>query len=140
MIEGTASVRCHERVARTDIDTVALTHTLSPWSPWSRGLQIMARIKPYVLLQQRKKKKIPSHISVTIVILCSLIIVVMVFFLFSTYIHWTHRFVGILFVGFKTCYFDKLGSRGTGITIKNQNMLKGTGITIKNQNMLGIIN
>ncbi|GMQ09715.1 hypothetical protein CsSME_00052989 [Camellia sinensis var. sinensis] len=45
-LEGTASLRCHERVARTDIDTVALPHTLSPWSPWSRGLRIMARIKP----------------------------------------------------------------------------------------------
>ncbi|KAL7200311.1 hypothetical protein ACSBR1_032272 [Camellia fascicularis] len=51
----------------------------------------MARIKPQALLQQSKKKKGPSHIGATTVILYSLIIVVMVFFLFATYRHWIQR-------------------------------------------------
>ncbi|GMP42316.1 hypothetical protein CsSME_00012104 [Camellia sinensis var. sinensis] len=51
----------------------------------------MARIKPQALLQQSKKKKDPSRIGATAVILYSLIIVVMVFFLFSTYRHWTQQ-------------------------------------------------
>ncbi|XP_057474273.1 peptidyl-prolyl cis-trans isomerase CYP21-4-like [Actinidia eriantha] len=51
----------------------------------------MARIKPQALLQQSKKKKGPSRISVTTVVLYSLIVVVMGFFLFATYRHWAHR-------------------------------------------------
>ncbi|XP_052187871.1 peptidyl-prolyl cis-trans isomerase CYP21-4-like [Diospyros lotus] len=51
----------------------------------------MARIKPQALLQQSKKKKGPSRISVTAVALYSLILVVMVFFLFSTYRYWSRR-------------------------------------------------
>ena len=60
---------------------------------------IMARIKPQALLQQSKKKKGPSHISVNTVVLYSLIVVVMGFFLYATYRHWAHRFVGIFAVG-----------------------------------------
>ncbi|KAL7199078.1 hypothetical protein ACSBR2_021376 [Camellia fascicularis] len=51
----------------------------------------MARIKPQALLQQSKKKKGPSRISATTFILYSLIVVVMVFFLFTTYRHWSQR-------------------------------------------------
>ncbi|KAL7204924.1 hypothetical protein ACSBR2_017943 [Camellia fascicularis] len=51
----------------------------------------MARIKPQALLQQSKKKKGPSRIGATTVILYSLIIVVMVFFLFASYRHWIQR-------------------------------------------------
>ncbi|GMQ04236.1 hypothetical protein CsSME_00049724 [Camellia sinensis var. sinensis] len=50
----------------------------------------MAR-KPQALLQQSKKKKGPSRIGATTVILYSLIIVVMVFFLFASYRHWIQR-------------------------------------------------
>lgn len=50
----------------------------------------MARIKPQALLQQSKKKKGPSRISVTTVVLYSLVIA-MLFFVFATYRHWTQR-------------------------------------------------
>ncbi|KAG6704156.1 hypothetical protein I3842_07G122000 [Carya illinoinensis] len=51
----------------------------------------MARIKPQALLQQSKKKKGPTRISVTTIILCNLVVVLIVFFLFSTYRHWSQR-------------------------------------------------
>ncbi|KAG8389573.1 hypothetical protein BUALT_Bualt02G0243200 [Buddleja alternifolia] len=51
----------------------------------------MARIKPQALLQQSKKKKGPSRISVTTFTVYGLIVVVMAFFLFATYRHWTRR-------------------------------------------------
>lgn len=60
----------------------------------------MARIKPQALLQQSKKKKGPSRISVTAVIVYSLIAIVTVYFLFATYRHWSQRFVGIFNCGF----------------------------------------
>jgi ABC-type phosphate transport system permease subunit len=53
----------------------------------------MARIKPQALLQQSKKKKGPARISVTTIILCNLIVVLIVFFVFATYRHWSQRFV-----------------------------------------------
>ncbi|KAK4492644.1 hypothetical protein RD792_003462, partial [Penstemon davidsonii] len=56
----------------------------------------MARIKPQALLQQSKKKKGPSRMSVTTIAIYGLIIVAMVFFLFSTYRHWTRRFIHLL--------------------------------------------
>ncbi|XP_047334762.1 peptidyl-prolyl cis-trans isomerase CYP21-4-like [Impatiens glandulifera] len=51
----------------------------------------MARIKPQALLQQSKKKKSPSRVSIPTIIIYSLIVVVMVFFLYSTYRHWSQR-------------------------------------------------
>ncbi|XP_022959653.1 peptidyl-prolyl cis-trans isomerase CYP21-4-like [Cucurbita moschata] len=51
----------------------------------------MARIKPQTLLQQSKKKKGPSRISLTTIVTCSLIIALFVFFLHTTYRHWSHR-------------------------------------------------
>ncbi|XP_054809573.1 peptidyl-prolyl cis-trans isomerase CYP21-4 [Prosopis cineraria] len=51
----------------------------------------MARIKPQALLQQSKRKKGPSRISATTIIFYSLILVLVVFFLFSAYRHWSHR-------------------------------------------------
>ncbi|XP_021904541.1 peptidyl-prolyl cis-trans isomerase CYP21-3, mitochondrial [Carica papaya] len=51
----------------------------------------MARIKPQTLLQQSKKKKGPTRISATTIILCSLIIILTVSFLFVTYKHWSQR-------------------------------------------------
>ncbi|XP_050237928.1 peptidyl-prolyl cis-trans isomerase CYP21-4 [Mercurialis annua] len=51
----------------------------------------MARIKPQALLLQSKKKKAPSRLSPVTVILCSLIILLSVFFLYSTYRHWSIR-------------------------------------------------
>ncbi|XP_047313155.1 peptidyl-prolyl cis-trans isomerase CYP21-4-like [Impatiens glandulifera] len=53
----------------------------------------MARIKPQALLQQSKKKKIPSRFGTLTIILYSLIVVVAVYFLYSTYIHWSQRSV-----------------------------------------------
>ncbi|KAL8191970.1 hypothetical protein R6Q57_028091 [Mikania cordata] len=55
----------------------------------------MARIKPQALLQQSKKKKAPRSISITTIALYSVVTVVMVFFLFATYRHWSQRFVAI---------------------------------------------
>ncbi|KAF5811024.1 putative peptidylprolyl isomerase [Helianthus annuus] len=51
----------------------------------------MARIKPQALLQQSKKKKAPRNISVPTIALYSVVTVVMVFFLFATYRHWSQR-------------------------------------------------
>ncbi|KAI4357316.1 hypothetical protein L6164_001273 [Bauhinia variegata] len=51
----------------------------------------MARIKPQALLQQSKRKKGPSRISVTTIIFYSLILILIVFFLFATYRHWSQR-------------------------------------------------
>ncbi|XP_071698081.1 peptidyl-prolyl cis-trans isomerase CYP21-4-like isoform X1 [Rutidosis leptorrhynchoides] len=53
----------------------------------------MARIKPQALLQQSKKKKAPRSISVATIALYSVVTVVMVFFLFATYRHWSQRSV-----------------------------------------------
>ncbi|CAI0402824.1 unnamed protein product [Linum tenue] len=47
----------------------------------------MARIKPQALLQQSKKKKAPSRISGTTILFCGLIVVLALFFLYSTYTH-----------------------------------------------------
>ncbi|XP_021969412.1 peptidyl-prolyl cis-trans isomerase CYP21-4 isoform X1 [Helianthus annuus] len=51
----------------------------------------MARIKPQALLQQSKKKKAPRSISVAAIALYSVVTVVMVFFLYATYRHWSQR-------------------------------------------------
>ncbi|TKY69123.1 Peptidyl-prolyl cis-trans isomerase CYP21-4 [Spatholobus suberectus] len=51
----------------------------------------MGRIKPQALLQQSKRKKGPSHISATTIIFYTLILVMLVFFLFATYRHWSNR-------------------------------------------------
>ncbi|KAH9621454.1 hypothetical protein KSS87_011592 [Heliosperma pusillum] len=53
----------------------------------------MARIKPQALLQQSKKKKVPSRISPTTIILFSLIVFMVVFFIFSTYRHFSNSVV-----------------------------------------------
>ncbi|KAJ0053845.1 hypothetical protein Pint_00847 [Pistacia integerrima] len=51
----------------------------------------MARIKPQALLIQSKKKKGPNRISVTTIVVFSSILVLALFFLFSTYRHWSQR-------------------------------------------------
>lgn len=51
----------------------------------------MAKIKPQALLQQSKKKKGPSRVSVVTIAIYGLIIVVMGFFLYTSYQHWTRR-------------------------------------------------
>ncbi|XP_027099576.1 peptidyl-prolyl cis-trans isomerase CYP21-4 [Coffea eugenioides] len=51
----------------------------------------MARIKPQALLQQTKKKKGPSRVSVPTILLYALLLFVMLFFLFATYRHWSRR-------------------------------------------------
>ncbi|XP_042041316.1 peptidyl-prolyl cis-trans isomerase CYP21-3, mitochondrial-like [Salvia splendens] len=51
----------------------------------------MARIKPQALLQQSKKKKGPSRVSVVTIAIYGLIVVVVAFFLFASYRHWTRR-------------------------------------------------
>ncbi|KAL5541967.1 hypothetical protein UlMin_009677 [Ulmus minor] len=47
----------------------------------------MARIKPQALLIQSKKKKGPTRISVTTIILCNLVVVLIVLGIFATYRH-----------------------------------------------------
>ncbi|KAJ7977678.1 Peptidyl-prolyl cis-trans isomerase [Quillaja saponaria] len=51
----------------------------------------MARIKPQTLLQQSKKKKGPARTSVLTIALYSFIVIVIGFFLFATYRHWSQR-------------------------------------------------
>ncbi|KAK7279589.1 hypothetical protein RJT34_24642 [Clitoria ternatea] len=51
----------------------------------------MARIKPQALLQQSKRKKGPSRISATTIIFYALILVLVAFFVFATYRHWSNR-------------------------------------------------
>ncbi|CBI22887.3 hypothetical protein AAG906_027567 [Vitis piasezkii] len=51
----------------------------------------MARIKPQALLLQSKKKKGPTRISITTIIFCNLVVVLVVFSLFATYRHWSNR-------------------------------------------------
>ncbi|XP_038719336.1 peptidyl-prolyl cis-trans isomerase CYP21-4-like isoform X2 [Tripterygium wilfordii] len=53
----------------------------------------MARIKPQALLIQSKKKKGPSRISATTIVLCTSI-VALIILLFSTYRHWSRRSTG----------------------------------------------
>lgn len=53
----------------------------------------MARIKPQALLQQSKKKKAPSRISATTIILFSLIVFMVLYFVFSSYRHFSRRSV-----------------------------------------------
>ncbi|XP_057957688.1 peptidyl-prolyl cis-trans isomerase CYP21-4 [Malania oleifera] len=51
----------------------------------------MARIKPQTLLLQSKKKKGPTRISVSTIILCNLVVVLIVLSLVTTYRHWSQR-------------------------------------------------
>lgn len=51
----------------------------------------MARIKPQALLQQSKKKKGPSRLSPVTILLSGLIVLLTIFFLYSTYRHWSLR-------------------------------------------------
>ncbi|CAH9135630.1 unnamed protein product [Cuscuta epithymum] len=51
----------------------------------------MARIKPQALLLQSKKKKGPSRTSAATIVMYTLIVAVMAFFLFATYRHWSRR-------------------------------------------------
>jgi cyclophilin family peptidyl-prolyl cis-trans isomerase len=51
----------------------------------------MARIKPQALLLQSKKKKGPTRISITTIILCNLLVVLIVLCLFGSYRHWSRR-------------------------------------------------
>ncbi|XP_011623200.1 peptidyl-prolyl cis-trans isomerase CYP21-4 isoform X1 [Amborella trichopoda] len=48
----------------------------------------MARIKPQTLLLQSKKKKGPTRISVTKIVTCNLILVLVTFSLVASYKHW----------------------------------------------------
>lgn len=81
---------------------------------WNWRFDLMARIKPQTLLQQSKKKKGPSRISLTTIVTCSLIVALFVFFLHTTYRHWSNRSVTVLlcsrvhipmkfYVKFNTC-------------------------------------
>lgn len=60
----------------------------------------MARIKPQALLLQSKKKKGPTRISVTTIVLCNLLVVLVVLCLFGTYRHWSRRFSSSIYVFF----------------------------------------
>ncbi|XP_043708858.1 peptidyl-prolyl cis-trans isomerase CYP21-4-like [Telopea speciosissima] len=51
----------------------------------------MARIKPQTLLLQSKRKKGPTRISVTTIITCNLIVVLIMLCLVATYRHWSQR-------------------------------------------------
>ncbi|GAY33812.1 hypothetical protein CUMW_284400 [Citrus unshiu] len=51
----------------------------------------MAKIKPQALLLQSKRKKGPNRISVTSIVLFTLIVVLALCFLFSSYKHWSQR-------------------------------------------------
>ncbi|CAN0927650.1 Peptidyl-prolyl cis-trans isomerase CYP21-4 [Linum grandiflorum] len=62
----------------------------------------MARIKPQALLQQSKKKKAPSRISATTILFGGLIVLLALFFLYSTY---THRSIRLLVLENLTCSY-----------------------------------
>uniref|UniRef100_M4ELC7 Peptidyl-prolyl cis-trans isomerase n=1 Tax=Brassica campestris TaxID=3711 RepID=M4ELC7_BRACM len=49
----------------------------------------MARIKPQALLNQSKKKKGPSRISISTIVVCNLVVAVVVLSLVTTYRHWS---------------------------------------------------
>lgn len=67
----------------------------------------MARIKPQALLLQSKKKKGPTRISITTIIFCNLVVVLVVFSLFATYRHWSNRFVIVLLIWYLVlCLFS----------------------------------
>ncbi|KAB2092842.1 hypothetical protein ES319_A02G058300v1 [Gossypium barbadense] len=51
----------------------------------------MARIKPQALLIQSKKKKGSTRISVTTILFCSLIVLLILLSLITTYKHWSQR-------------------------------------------------
>ncbi|KAM2552844.1 hypothetical protein TB2_017179 [Malus domestica] len=51
----------------------------------------MARIKLQVLLLQSKKKKRPTRISITIIVMCNLIIALVALSLVATYRYWLRR-------------------------------------------------
>lgn len=51
----------------------------------------MARIKPQALLLQSKKKKGPTRISLTTIIACNLLVILIVLSLYATYRHWNRR-------------------------------------------------
>ncbi|XP_068637167.1 peptidyl-prolyl cis-trans isomerase CYP21-4-like [Aristolochia californica] len=51
----------------------------------------MARIKPQALLIQSKKKKGPTRISISTIVTCNLIVVLVVLSLIAAYRHWSHR-------------------------------------------------
>ncbi|MQL69813.1 hypothetical protein Taro_002140 [Colocasia esculenta] len=51
----------------------------------------MGRIKPQALLIQSKKKKGPARISMTTIITCNLVVIVVVLSLYATYRHWYRR-------------------------------------------------
>ena len=51
----------------------------------------MARIKPQALLIQSKKKKGPTRISLTTIITCNLVVMLIVLSLYGTYKHWHRR-------------------------------------------------
>ncbi|GAB2282183.1 hypothetical protein Dimus_016734 [Dionaea muscipula] len=52
----------------------------------------MGRINPQTLLNQSKKKKAPSRISVSMIAFFILVVVFVLFFIFSTFKHFSHRF------------------------------------------------
>ncbi|KAL0711438.1 hypothetical protein Bca4012_018416 [Brassica carinata] len=52
---------------------------------------LMAKIKPQALLQQSKKKKGPTPISITNIVIYTLAVLLVVFVLFSAYRRWTLR-------------------------------------------------
>ncbi|CAN1133659.1 Peptidyl-prolyl cis-trans isomerase CYP21-4 [Linum perenne] len=58
----------------------------------------MARIKPQALLLQSKKKKQPSRISATTILFGGLIVVLALFFIYSTYTHRSIRFRSPVFL------------------------------------------
>ncbi|KAL1832990.1 hypothetical protein ACET3Z_002641 [Daucus carota] len=51
----------------------------------------MAKIKPQALLQQSKKKKGPSQISASTIVLYGVVVILLVFFGLASYRHWIQR-------------------------------------------------
>ncbi|KAH0455129.1 hypothetical protein IEQ34_017053 [Dendrobium chrysotoxum] len=56
-----------------------------------RFKKLMARIKPQALLLQSKKKKGPTRVSLTTIITCNLLVILVVLSLYATYNHWYKR-------------------------------------------------
>ena len=68
----------------------------------------MAKIKPQALLQQSKKKKGPSQISASTIVLYGVVVILLVFFGLASYRHWIQRSVCSYF-GFVYILFCEIG-------------------------------
>ncbi|CAA7388195.1 unnamed protein product [Spirodela intermedia] len=64
----------------------------------------MGKIKPQALLQQSKKKKGPARISLSSIIACNFVVIVIGLSLYAAYKHWYRRLVSFVAISFVLCW------------------------------------